>query len=53
MIRTIGILAALAFCIVLIALGGQIGPVYLTEVRRAMFAFAGVTAFVLLGLRAI
>ena len=53
MFRTLGVLAGTGLGILLVAHGGQIGPVDLTEVPPLLFACAAGTALVLLGLRAI
>ena len=51
MLRTVSTLGLVGSGIVVVALGGHIGPVDLTEVPVPFFAFAGVTGLVLLGLR--
>lgn len=53
MLRTLGVLALAGVAIVVVALGGEIGPVDLTETPPALLAFAAVTAVVLLGLRTV
>jgi hypothetical protein len=53
MFRTLVVLTLCGCGILLVALGGQIGPIDLTEVPLPLFAFAGTTALVLLALKAI
>lgn len=53
MLKLLGLIAAVAFVFLLIATGGQLGPVDLMKVPLPLVAFAAVTLVVLFGLRRI
>ena len=53
MLRTLVVLATASAGIVLVAMGGRVGAVDLTDVPLPMLAFCAVTGLVLLGLRQI
>ncbi len=53
MLRTLTVLAVAGTGIFLVAMGGRLGPIDLTDIPTPMLAFCAVTALVLLTLRQI
>ena len=51
MLRTLVVLAIAAAGIALVAMGGRIGPLDLTDIPAPMLAFCAATVLVLFGLR--